>query len=515
MYSEADVQNMKLRIKTCSKKIIECVALYLILFFCLLAILHSLPLALDDYGFLQRDFSSSKDALLFVLRFGNGRFFGNGGIIFLMHHLIIRDLVRAGVLAGIAFVFPKTLGIKGRVSSFLLLFLILTISPGIFGQTISWMSGFQNYVPPLFILLCTVCLIKRENVGRRATIICRYILIFICSVCMQLYIEHSSCLNVLTAFFLIVFSRFQKKEKPIASVIMLIGTLLGLVMMFLATFMAPQIHGGVQTYLSDGLFALIKETARNAVVLLGMYTENAVSLVILAGLIVTHIWRSGKGLSCRKKQAISSGLFIPGCFFVAIIISGLRPWYGKLAIAESFVLVVMILWYAVTAIISLFLLYNTTKKVCFLRAGILLCAAVISVIPVLFVSPTGYRCLFHSCLMLFGAVLLLTDELYAGLSSEQLKRIFRTSVLIITVVAVLGVGTIFHDIRRMVRIRDDYLEQMAQTGAETAAYFTIPSPYIHDQWNEDYPHFRIIDGHRVQLKILPADVWFRMYYYHY
>ena len=34
-------------------------------------------------------------------------------------------------------------------------------------------------------------------------------------------------------------------------------------------------------------------------------------------------------------------------------------------------------------------------------------------------------------------------------------------------------------------------------------------------WNEENKHYRTIDGHTVQLTILPADAWFRMYYYHY
>ena len=34
-------------------------------------------------------------------------------------------------------------------------------------------------------------------------------------------------------------------------------------------------------------------------------------------------------------------------------------------------------------------------------------------------------------------------------------------------------------------------------------------------WNEETEHYSTIDGHQIRLRILPADVWFRMYYYHY
>ena len=36
-----------------------------------------------------------------------------------------------------------------------------------------------------------------------------------------------------------------------------------------------------------------------------------------------------------------------------------------------------------------------------------------------------------------------------------------------------------------------------------------------ENWNEETEHYRTIDGHQIRLRILPADVWFRMYYYHY
>ena len=69
--------------------------LFVLFFLTFLLILHSLPLSLDDYGFLNEHFASTSQALHYVLTFGNGRFLGNSGIIFLMHHLVLGDVIRA------------------------------------------------------------------------------------------------------------------------------------------------------------------------------------------------------------------------------------------------------------------------------------------------------------------------------------------------------------------------------------------------------------------------------------
>ena len=108
--------------------------LFALFFLFTLLILHHLPAVLDDVGFQRVDFTSGKEALRLILEFGNGRFFGNGGIIFLMRHPVLGDLIRAAVIAGIAVLLPQVLSLHRLSACLLSLFLLLSISPGIFGQ---------------------------------------------------------------------------------------------------------------------------------------------------------------------------------------------------------------------------------------------------------------------------------------------------------------------------------------------------------------------------------------------
>ncbi len=56
---------------------------------------------------------------------------------------------------------------------------------------------------------------------------------------------------------------------------------------------------------------------------------------------------------------------------------------------------------------------------------------------------------------------------------------------------------------------------MAKEDQDVVPYFTIPSDYVYDYWNEEYTHRKQINGKTVELELIPADVWFRAYYYHY
>ncbi len=489
---------------------------FLALFLCTLVILHHIPLTVDDLGFQKKHFETNLDAMNHVIFYGNGRFFGNGGLIFLMHHLLLGDLIRAAVIAGLAMILTAVLKVKTPVFQMMTLFLLLSISPGIFGETYSWMSGFQNYVPPVFLFLCAVFLIQKGKRGNAFVRILRYSIIFICGISMQFYIEHSSCLNCLAALLITVQSIRKHRETLAGGVLLLISTALGLLVMFYATFfLVPVIHGDVGSYFSNGAPALLRGVLRNTILLSGMYTENAVSLGLLSALLLFFLNRAKPQMSQKKQVLLHLGLAIPSLCFFGVLFSGLSPWYGKLAFHESILLVAVFLWYTITAGFAFCQLIKANVGKEIKHAGFMFLAALVCVAPVLFVWPVGYRCLFHSSVMLFGSVLLLTKALHMELAPEFGKKRFTISTAILLAVTVIALAAVFADIRRMVSIRDEYLREAAAAGAETAEYFMIPSPYIHDYWNNKFEHVLIIEGNEIKLEILPANIWLESYYYRY
>ena len=490
--------------------------LFVLFFLTFLLILHSLPLSLDDYGFLNEHFASTSQALHYVLTFGNGRFLGNSGIIFLMHHLVLGDVIRAAVLAGIAVLLPVVLSLNSLPTRLLSMFLLLTIAPGIFGQVYSWMSGFQNYVPPLLLLLLTLLLIRESGRGSLLAKIRQGLLVFLLAVCMQFYIEHSSCMNVLTAFLLTIWLKRKKDPRFSCAFLFLLGALLGLVCMFFAMFfVAPEVHGGVQSYFSGGFFNILRGLLRNAVLLFGMYTENAIALCTMAIICSVLLARFPNAVPERKRRFVYFGMLGPSAIFLLSLISSVKPFYGKLAVAESLLLILAMLVYMISVLYTLLSLSRNTGRQNIIRAAVLYVLALVAVLPILVVWPTGYRCLFHSCVMLFGAELSLAEDLIEYADPPKVKKMILEAMAVALAAAILCQTAVFTDIRRMVSIRDAWLEEQAEMGADSAAYFLLPTQYIYDIWNGENVHYATVGDRQIQLEILPADVWFRMYYYHY
>ena len=494
----------------------ETAGLFALFFLALLMILHTLPLSLDDYGFQNVHFTSVSQALHYVLTFGNGRFLGNSGIIFLLHHLFLGDVIRAAVFAGIAILLPVVLSLHRLPVRLLSMFLLLTISPGIFGQVYSWMSGFQNYVPPILLLLLTLLLIHESGSCSLFAGFCRGLLVFLLAVCMQFYIEHSSCMNVLTAFLLTLWLKRKKDPRFSYALLFLLGALLGLACMFFAMFfVAPEIHGGVQSYFSDGFFGIMRGLLRNTVLLLGMYSENAVALGTMAVFCSVLLAHFPNAVPEKKRRAAYFGMLGPSALFLLSLIGSVKPFYGKLAAAESLLLVLAMLIYMISVLYVLVSLARNTGRRSIIQAAVLFALALAAVLPVLAVWPTGYRCLFHSCIMLFGAELSLAEELLECADRRKVTKMISAAMAVFLTAAILCLTAVFTDIRRMDSIRDDWLEEQVRQGADEVTLFLIPSPYVYEAWNGESEHFAIVGDRQIRITVLPADVWFRMNYYHY
>ena len=484
--------------------------------------LHKLPLSVDDFGFQQLSFHTNGDALHYVLNYGNGRLFGNGGILFLIHRPVLGDVLRAALLSGIAVLLPAVLKLQKKIMPVLSMFLVLTISPAIFGQAYSWMSGFQNYIPPIFLFLAGLLCVQKAGSSYSAG--SRIVFLFLCFLCgtgMQLYIEHSTCINLcISAIILLTVLRKEKwRSYRVASGMLFAGAVLGCAVMVAVTVVSnPQIQDGTighTSYLSSGIQGLLYGVARNCVLVLGMFSENAVLLFLLSALLITQITINRTAFSDRERILYPICMLIPAVVFILQLIAGLHPWYGKLAVFESALIVISWLVYILSGLAygkKIWACGETDERLAL--AGAMLCFSVIGVLPLLVIWPIGYRCLIHSSVSLIGAVLLLTDKLLDDIKQEKAK-LFNTAIASVLAAVFICEIMIFSDIRRMVSIRDTYLEQQAQAGAEKAAYFTIPSPYIYDPWDQEMEHSISINGQEIQLEILPADVWFRMIYYHY
>jgi len=347
------------------------------------------------------------------------------------------------------------------------------------------------------------------------------ILSFLCGISMQLYIEHSSCINLCMAILILaaVCKKKEWKSYRLAAGLFFAGAMIGCAMMGAVTlFSNPQIRQGTighTSYFSAGIAALAYGIIRNGVFLLGMYSENAIVLFLLSALQTMQIMKNRAAFSNRERLLYPLCILLPPVVFLFQLVAGFQQWYGKLAIFESAWIILTWLVYISAYVISGIRVLTCSEKREKLRlVGILSGVAAFGILPLMVIWPIGYRCLFHSSIALIGAVLLLADETLNEVGLEKKRFIYVVAASVLAAVVICE-GMVFSDIRRMVSIRDAWLEKQVQQGADSVTLFLIPSPYIYEAWNGENEHYAIVDDQQIRLSVLPADVWFRMYYYHY
>ncbi len=380
------------------------------LFFTFFAyILHGLPLVVDDYGFLYKRFSSNTEALKAILAFGNGRLLGNGGSVFLMHHVLLGDLIRAAALTALVFLLPTVLQLRGKRTYWISMLLLLTMSPRMFAQSISWRSGFQNYVPPVLLFIMAMIVLQSEVSERKWIRILRSFGLFLLGIMMQLYIEHSAFLNVFCIAALLFFGKL--KCTPVkGAVILLTGTVLGLgILLLTPSWFAPEGYYGHDSYFSGGVLNLLRNVVRNTVYLTGQYSENAIALLMLAGLQSIIVLKHRERFSPRACKALLIGMLVPAGAFLVLMVTGIRLGYGKLCIAESGCILPLFLIYWTSYLYSLVYLAWKLRERKLKQAMILASFSLIAVFPLLFLWPVGYRGLFHSYVFLTGVILVQTE----------------------------------------------------------------------------------------------------------
>ena len=488
--------------------ILEFAAIFCVYWF----LLHGLPLTVDDKSFWML-FTGDPDRIIsFALKYGNGRLLGNTGVVVLLAWPKVGEVIRALVLAFVTVMLPEVLWIRKSSVRILACILLLGVSPGIFAQCYSWMSGFQNYVPQFFFLLLSLSMLRSYPGGSTLLKILICALISVCGICMQLYMEHSSLLNVLFAILLFAYCMRRDRALRVPALILLLSAFCGgLVMMSIPGMFSSGTGDYRSTYLSSGFSGLIYGVARNTVMLAGMYSENVPALGILTFLQLRMIRKYRSAFTQRSMQLLQAGLLLPLLMFTCSLTIGHRL-YGKVAPYESVGLFGAFLIYVVSFCCSGIRLLKEKRNTRLMLAGGCFVMSLAAVAPMLLVWPMGYRGLFHSYLFLCAGILVLADE------SELADNVLAKRAIEICCAALLIVqGCVFSDIRQLTDIREDFVLSSMKAGVESIDYFMIPSPYIYDYWSADsaetYYQYRY--GMYLRLNILPADVWMRNHYYGY
>ena len=465
-------------------------------FAALSVILYFSPKCADDYYFLSINFSSVKEALNAALYYGNGRLLGNLGAIYLLKHPVAFALIKAGVISAIAVLIPRIINADRQKSVEDYLFsiiMILGIAPAIFAEVFKWYSGFQNYVPPLLILLILTKIWMSDKINKKSVVPFAALAFLVLGFCAQLYIEHNTFLNVVVSLCALIYSVVKLKKKRIISFVWFIASSAGAAAMILIPKVFYDENNLVSKYRSvktNSLGDLLSNAVRSSVQILRYFSENALILCVLC-VLSFFILRKTKGL--WKNQKFYSLINIFNIFLFCCVIFNLImcsdtiasiffPMYYTVNISD-FVFVPLLLIFVVFGIAVFHIPNNRVKIIC------LACtvAAAVSVAPLLAAYPVNDRVVLNGYVFFCAAALSVFNYLTEDVSLNFIMS-FKKAAGGILAVMLCCLFVILMNNHHIENVRKDYVEEQVAKGADTIEVFAIPSNYENSRYWDSWKH---------------------------
>lgn len=469
------------------------------------------PMVSDDYEFAAKEFSSAADMLSYVLHYGNGRLLGNISAITMVHFPQAAVFFKALVVTSVIFLLPAVLGMK-KISAYILSFLLLMgINDDVFGEVYTWTSGFGNYLPPIWITLLVLYGIKiYPNVRAKLLKGLLYGVVFMLGAAGQLFVEHTTLINILLSVILAVKElRSEKKERAVICCVWAAGALLGAAAMFAIPKVFYMEHNRSEGYRSihmNSLMAMIFSAAKNTMRFSVGYLGIMGAVLCLGGLLT--IWLTVERRSKKWNQRFFWICAVSLIYQLVSVLASAEKWHGQLAVLHHILSTVMVIPPLFVWMLAAFRLES--KK---LRYGVLciLALAFVSLCVLLPVSPVPARVIYQSYIFVAAAFLLTAREV-SGKLPAHVRQFISKGLGAAMLVLGLVLGCVFLNIRNMVQLREQHIAAAMEQGAEAVEIFRIPYDYIfwENEMGMDY-RYRYQERGDLQLEVIDFDCWCSRY----
>ena len=496
--------------KLFQKRSVLCI--FFLSFFFFAFVMLCAPYASDDLEFGNLPYTHLSEYLQYALEYGNGRLLGNLTAILLSSVRWLNVLVKAAVLSSMVVLIPSALDLHGAGYSLLTLLLMCTVDPTLFGEVYVWTSGFSNYMPPVWMSLVILFLFRRYHrlcgLGGKPMKLAIFVSVFFLGLASQLFIEHSSGVNVLMAFsaFVLFYRRKELGRRELAGV-WLVATVLGLALMLLIPklFYIPNNH--TDTYRSThlgSLAAMMVSCGKNVIQLSNhFYGPSAIPLCFgaLSTIFMTRHRRSEKANRILTWLASTSAIYL-----ALSLCLGLSVYLGKAAIIQHifsgfFAFLPFVVW-----VIAARDAEGT------LRRDMLLCLsfAFVSLLPLLVVTPIPCRVIYQACIFVQLASLRCCREYLKTLKMQHARRYLRICATAAVLVCVL-LSTTFASVGFMARVRDRHIRREIEAGATEVVVFSLP--YRYTTWDHLWSlHYLYPSEEHVEFQITAFEAWMDNYY---
>ena len=331
------------------------------------------PFSCDDFywGSKSLSFSTIKD--IYNDLFLNGRWLGNFVAIFISYNHLIKALVISFVSTLLLYLIDK----NEKISLWIFLILILLMPINRFTQVIIWGSGFSNYMISTLLFISVYYLIKKyyKKTNRKWY---EKIGIFVVTILNSLVVENITVGTLMILFIYNLIYFIKNKRVNINLIIMLIGSIIGAIMMFIHPSYLNLIFGTTlnDRYIPQDKSSLVRIISNN--LFNGIFVNLINDNVILNGFILfvfSYLYFKGK----LKNTLL---LIIFNMLTCLTILCGLF----KFNIYFIFIVDVLYL------ILYFYLIYKLVKFNKDVWELVLLIVCVI--LPLVFIHPLGERLFF-------------------------------------------------------------------------------------------------------------------------
>lgn len=369
---------------------------FLFAFVLMFVIMYNAPMISDDFEFTKLSLSSFGEMWRYCLTYGNGRLLGNLGVLVVINSTFLKAFVKAVTVAILVLMLPFVLKVNRTIMLPISFLLVFGCSPIIFAQIFTWTSGFQNYVPPILLTLLCFGIISRCETKS----IARTMLLIVIGVCGQLYVEHSTILNILIPIAMFVFYRVENnKEKQHLAKVWFFSAIAGAVLMVLIPKIFYVQANRAEGYRQTGFSSLGKLTSyiiEGVKLSLITYARCAVLWVLFAicGLLILRCIK----LHNKVIEMAIRCLYI--CLIVVSVLCGVLFELNDKIVVVKILQYMMFLQIPLCFVCTAIIVWKLPNKKIKLFLSSCLAFAIISVAPFLLVRPFGERCVFLSYMFL-------------------------------------------------------------------------------------------------------------------
>lgn len=463
------------------------------------------PLTGDDVEFAGLQFGTIGEYWTYVSQYGNGRFLGNIMAVAMPYLPWLRIWVRAIILASCVMLLPQVLGMDSILATCLSFLMFVCVDGSLFAEVYSWASGFSNYITPVWMTLIILFVMTRSSPVLRSAPV-QVLIILPLAICSQLFMEHASAVNLLLALWAVVKAHRDRSISRLAAWNWLAGACIGLAVMLLgpSLFYIPENHTASYRGIFLGSIPEILVSCLRNAMRLAAYYLNANSLPICLGsaatLFLTRQRRSAKGNRVMALLwALSTG-------FVAFCASqGLDDYFGSDNLVYHFLCMCMLL-----LLIGVWLVATWQLGKGVLRERLLLCLSfgLVALAPILIVHPVPMRVLFQSYIFFAAGAMLCADALRGSLDLQWLNR-GRIAAILAAAIYVVNLSCIYTFIAHAAKLREDYILEQIDQGAESICVFTIEYDYVFDECVDELTiaYYQKLAGYPVAFEQITQTQW--------